>query len=383
MYLTCHSGKAWNSPSFATFSPASNLRRLTTSTLTPLFMCRIGSASCFRGYNHGFMLAKPQRRYKAFNATKPNEWFRLLLGIQTMQKLPCLLQEEAQIIRRMLLSTSGNARIPWVNMLSDLDLRNGNFTEAVVCSGGATLDANTWEAGDWFPAGFRDNQHTYRFSVTLACPSSSCATSFPLYSTYFPPTNVPLLFFLFAIACWFSCSTTTLTWTCNDIFTRLLRIIYQIIYQKSRYRHKLLWNILEHTHCVPKPFTLCSLDTGSLPELPYLFWNVSVHMYSNRECRNLELQLNCNTQILTCCLISLTHNTRIYFVVPNIMQWGIFASQSSPFKGESFFIPPSKIIRETDRIGSKSSSLLEWKQQISGSDLSYSSSWISFLWTDI
>ncbi|KUI58285.1 hypothetical protein VP1G_05622 [Cytospora mali] len=69
---------------------------------------------------------------QALHAAQPDEWRRLLLGIQTMQKLLGLSSDEAQTIRTILATTEGDARVPWLNMLSDMDLRNGDFAEAEV-----------------------------------------------------------------------------------------------------------------------------------------------------------------------------------------------------------------------------------------------------------
>ncbi|KAK2599609.1 hypothetical protein N8I77_011348 [Diaporthe amygdali] len=60
----------------------------------------------------------------------PANWQRLLLGIETLQKFLGLYEEEAETIRTMLSTMEGDARVPWLNMLADLDIRNGNFVEA-------------------------------------------------------------------------------------------------------------------------------------------------------------------------------------------------------------------------------------------------------------
>ncbi|KAM7195061.1 hypothetical protein V8F33_006930 [Rhypophila sp. PSN 637] len=62
--------------------------------------------------------------------TNPVAWRRLLLGIETMYKYLDMPKEEAETIRIMLSATEGDARVPWLNMLADLEVRNGNFTEA-------------------------------------------------------------------------------------------------------------------------------------------------------------------------------------------------------------------------------------------------------------
>jgi hypothetical protein len=64
------------------------------------------------------------------HVAKPDEWRCMMLGIETMRKHLDLPKEEAQTIRTMLSTTEGNARIPWLNMLANLDLRNGDFVEA-------------------------------------------------------------------------------------------------------------------------------------------------------------------------------------------------------------------------------------------------------------
>ncbi|KUI73819.1 hypothetical protein VM1G_09648 [Cytospora mali] len=69
---------------------------------------------------------------QALHIARPDEWRRLLLGIKTMQKLLGLSNDEAQTIRAILATTEGDARVPWLNMLSDMDLRNGDFAEAEV-----------------------------------------------------------------------------------------------------------------------------------------------------------------------------------------------------------------------------------------------------------
>ncbi|KAL1866890.1 hypothetical protein Daus18300_006593 [Diaporthe australafricana] len=63
------------------------------------------------------------------HAADPNDWRRLLLGIQTMQNHLGLPREEAETVRRGLDTTGGDARVPWLNMLAGLDLRNGDFAE--------------------------------------------------------------------------------------------------------------------------------------------------------------------------------------------------------------------------------------------------------------
>lgn len=70
--------------------------------------------------------ASPQE----LHVVDPATWRRFLLGIQTMQKLLDLPVEEAETIRRTLSTTEGNARVPWLNMLADLNLRNGDYGEA-------------------------------------------------------------------------------------------------------------------------------------------------------------------------------------------------------------------------------------------------------------
>ncbi|OIW22850.1 hypothetical protein CONLIGDRAFT_687260 [Coniochaeta ligniaria NRRL 30616] len=60
----------------------------------------------------------------------PVMWRRLLLGIETLQKHRNMPKEEAETIRIMLSTTEGDTRVPWLNMLADLDIRNGNFNEA-------------------------------------------------------------------------------------------------------------------------------------------------------------------------------------------------------------------------------------------------------------
>ncbi|KAI3399352.1 hypothetical protein diail_7079, partial [Diaporthe ilicicola] len=62
----------------------------------------------------------------------PVIWQRLLLGIETLQKFLGLFEDEAETIRTMLSTMEGDARVPWQNMLADLDMRNGNFAEAEV-----------------------------------------------------------------------------------------------------------------------------------------------------------------------------------------------------------------------------------------------------------
>ncbi|CAN8100026.1 unnamed protein product [Discula destructiva] len=70
--------------------------------------------------------AAPERLHVA----DPISWQRLLLGIETLQKFLGLFEDEAGTIRMMLSKTEGDARVPWLNMLAGLDLRNGNFAEA-------------------------------------------------------------------------------------------------------------------------------------------------------------------------------------------------------------------------------------------------------------
>jgi hypothetical protein len=86
-----------------------------------------------------FLLSKLQSRLSARQAAvspeklhiaEPVTWQRLLLGIETLQKFLGLFEEEAETIRTMLSTMEGDARIPWLNMLADLDIRGGNFAEA-------------------------------------------------------------------------------------------------------------------------------------------------------------------------------------------------------------------------------------------------------------
>jgi len=74
----------------------------------------------------GQAAAAPQELHVA----QPEEWFRVLLGIETMQRFLDLPQEEAQTIRLMLATTTGSARFSWLNMLSELTLRNKDYAEA-------------------------------------------------------------------------------------------------------------------------------------------------------------------------------------------------------------------------------------------------------------
>lgn len=86
-----------------------------------------------------FLLCQLQSRLTARQAAVAPEqlhnadpviWQRLLLGIETLQKFLGFVEEEAETIRTMLSTMEGDARVPWQNMLADLDIRNGNFTEA-------------------------------------------------------------------------------------------------------------------------------------------------------------------------------------------------------------------------------------------------------------
>lgn len=86
-----------------------------------------------------FLLSELESRLSAHEAAvapeklhqaNPVAWSRLLLGMSTLQKFLGMSQEEAETIRVMLSTTEGNARVPWLNMLADLDVRNGNFAEA-------------------------------------------------------------------------------------------------------------------------------------------------------------------------------------------------------------------------------------------------------------
>ncbi|KAH6653027.1 hypothetical protein BKA67DRAFT_568389 [Truncatella angustata] len=74
--------------------------------------------------------AAPQQLHVA----DPDVWRRFMLGIETLQKSLGLLVEEAQTIHKMLSTAEGNARVPWLNMLADLDLRRGDFVEAETVS---------------------------------------------------------------------------------------------------------------------------------------------------------------------------------------------------------------------------------------------------------
>jgi len=86
-----------------------------------------------------FLLAELQSKLAAQQASltpeeiheaKPDLWRRLLLGIETLQRYLGMPEEEAETIRLVLSNTAGDARVPWLNMLADLDLRNGNLVEA-------------------------------------------------------------------------------------------------------------------------------------------------------------------------------------------------------------------------------------------------------------
>lgn len=60
----------------------------------------------------------------------PDQWRKFMLAIQTLQNHLDLPQDEAKTIRRVLHTAEGDSRIPWLNMLANLDLKNGDYAEA-------------------------------------------------------------------------------------------------------------------------------------------------------------------------------------------------------------------------------------------------------------
>ena len=70
--------------------------------------------------------AAPQKLHVA----NPTAWRELLLGIVTIQKFLGLPKEEEETLRTLLETTEGRVRFSWLNMMSDLSLRNGNFASA-------------------------------------------------------------------------------------------------------------------------------------------------------------------------------------------------------------------------------------------------------------
>jgi hypothetical protein len=60
----------------------------------------------------------------------PVAWRRLLLCISTLYKFLDMPEEEAATIHAVLTITEGDARVPWLNMSADLEMRNGNFAAA-------------------------------------------------------------------------------------------------------------------------------------------------------------------------------------------------------------------------------------------------------------
>ncbi|KAK7063718.1 hypothetical protein R3P38DRAFT_2819952 [Favolaschia claudopus] len=60
----------------------------------------------------------------------PDEWQRLMLGIQTMQSQLKMLPEEAETLRIMLATSQGNSRLSWLNMTAAYKLQIGEYAEA-------------------------------------------------------------------------------------------------------------------------------------------------------------------------------------------------------------------------------------------------------------
>lgn len=116
-FLTCYSSEEVEKMHFDAALSVPDRLRFLLSQLTSSLSAREAAAA-------------PQRLHVA----DPPAWRRFLLGIQTMQKFLGLSVEEAQTIRKTLDTTEGDARIPWLNMLSDLDLRNGDYAEAETLS---------------------------------------------------------------------------------------------------------------------------------------------------------------------------------------------------------------------------------------------------------
>lgn len=114
-FLTCYKANELENIEFdATLSTEQRLQFLLSQLQSRLSACQAAVA--------------PEKLHTAEVVT----WQRLLLAIETLQKFLGLFEEEAETIRTMLSATEGDARIPWLNMLADLDIRNGNFVEAEV-----------------------------------------------------------------------------------------------------------------------------------------------------------------------------------------------------------------------------------------------------------
>lgn len=112
-FLTCYSAPELENITFdATLSESGRLQFLLSELQSKLNMRKAAAAP------------------GSLHAADPVAWQRLLLGIETMQKYLGLYEDEAETIRTMLSTTEGDARVPWLNMLADLDIRNGNFAEA-------------------------------------------------------------------------------------------------------------------------------------------------------------------------------------------------------------------------------------------------------------
>jgi hypothetical protein len=56
------------------------------------------------------------------------EWSRLMLGIQTMQKYLDAPEQAERL--RMLETSEGDRRVPWLNMLAEFKLKHGEYAEA-------------------------------------------------------------------------------------------------------------------------------------------------------------------------------------------------------------------------------------------------------------
>lgn len=116
-FITCYQPQELQSVSFDEHAtlPVSDRLHFLLSELHTLLSVREAAAA-------------PQ----SLHIAHPDQWRRLQLGIETMQKFLGLSIDEAQTIRNVLKSTEGDARVPWLNMLADLDLRTGFFAEAEV-----------------------------------------------------------------------------------------------------------------------------------------------------------------------------------------------------------------------------------------------------------
>ncbi|KAI0123624.1 hypothetical protein BJ170DRAFT_639816 [Xylariales sp. AK1849] len=112
-FLTCYQPEEIEKMEFDATAPVHDRLRYLLSQLQSTVSAREAAAA-------------PQK----LHVTDARAWTKLLLGIATIQKFLARPREEEEIIRTLLATTEGMARVSWLNMMADLSLRNGDYASA-------------------------------------------------------------------------------------------------------------------------------------------------------------------------------------------------------------------------------------------------------------